>query len=85
MFDSPLLADGNLNNTVFYHTIVHEYERRMAAGIPWAEVLYVQLDSASDNKNKSTYMLCEIFVRLGIFKKVKINFLPVGHTHARGY
>lgn len=81
MFDSPLLADGNLNNTVFYHNIVAEYKRRMDAGIPWAKKLYLQLDSASDNKNKSMYMLCEIFVKLGIFEKVKINFLPVGHTH----
>ena len=81
MFDSPLLADGNLNNTIFYHVIVAEHKRRMEAKLPWPKKLYVQLDSASDNKNKSMYMLCEIFVRLGIFDKVKINFLPVGHTH----
>ena len=81
MFDEPLPADSNLNTTIFYHGIVEEFERRKEQKMPWPRVLYVQCDSASDNKNKSFFMLCEMFVRLGIFAKVKISFLPVGHTH----
>ena len=46
------------------------------------EVLYLQMDGASgENKNKYVLMFCACLVQLGVFKKVKISFLPVGHTH----
>lgn len=46
-----------------------------------AEVLYIQADSASDNKNYTVASFTEWLVRRGIFQKVKMSFLPVGHTH----
>jgi hypothetical protein len=44
-------------------------------------VLYVQVDSASDNKNWTVSGFTEWLVRARIFSRVKVSFLPVGHTH----
>ena len=41
----------------------------------------MQADNASDNKNLAMYAVCEVLRDLGIFRKVKYSFLPVGHTH----
>ena len=47
----------------------------------WPHTLYLQADNASDNKNFVMYALCQLLRDKGIFKKVKLSFLPVGHTH----
>ena len=45
-------------------------------------VLYLQMDNAtSENKNKLVVGFCGLLVLFGLFSKVKISFLPVGHTH----
>jgi len=45
-------------------------------------VLYVQLDNTSrENKNKYTMAYFNMLVQKKIFKKIKIGFLLVGHTH----
>ena len=45
-------------------------------------VLYLQLDNCyRENKNKYVIAFCCLLVELGIFKKIKIGFLMVGHTH----
>jgi hypothetical protein len=45
-------------------------------------ILYLQLDNCSrENKNKYLIGFCHLLVHLGVFKKIKISFLPVGHTH----
>ena len=49
---------------------------------PLPPVLYVQLDNTSrENKNKFTMAYFNMLVEKGIFKKIKIGFLVVGHTH----
>jgi len=55
---------------------VNEYKDK-----PFPSVLYLQADNASDNKNLSMYAVCEILRDMGVFRKVKYSFLPVGHTH----
>lgn len=48
-----------------------------------AEVLYLYLDNCSrENKNKYILAIGHLLVELGIFKRVKICFLPKGHTHS---
>ena len=42
---------------------------------------YLQVDSSSENKNYSFAGLTQLLVMRKIFDKVKISFLPVGHTH----
>lgn len=45
-------------------------------------VLYVQLDNTSkENKNASVFGYLSMLVHKGLFKKVKANFLLVGHTY----
>lgn len=38
-------------------------------------------NACRDNKNKYILTFAAILVDMGIFRKVKIGFLPVGHTH----
>lgn len=45
-------------------------------------VLYLQLDNcARENKNRYLFGFLCLLVELGIFQKVKVGFLMVGHTH----
>lgn len=58
-------------------------EKREAQGllnIP--SELFVQLDNTTkDNKNRFFFAFCEYLVHIGLFARVTVNFLPVGHTH----
>ena len=38
-------------------------------------------DNASDNKSETMMMFCQWLVENGVFKKIKICYLIVGHTH----
>ena len=42
--------------------------------------IYVQLDNTGSNKC-AVITACALLVKLGICRKVKINFLEVAHTH----
>ena len=45
-------------------------------------VLYLQMDNCGrENKNRFVFALCALLVELGIFRKIKVSFLMVGHTH----
>ncbi|XP_032217810.1 uncharacterized protein LOC5517433 [Nematostella vectensis] len=45
-------------------------------------VLYLQFDNCvRENKNQFMFTLLAILVHLKVFKKIRVNFLPVGHTH----
>ena len=41
----------------------------------------MQLDNCNTNKCTTVIVVCALLVKLGICKKVKVNFLGVGHTH----
>ena len=43
--------------------------------------IYLQLDNTGSNKCVVVIVACCLLVALGVAKKVKINFLEVGHTH----
>ena len=44
--------------------------------------LYLHMDNCTrENKNKYILALCHLLVEWGVFKKVKLGFLPIGHTH----
>ena len=46
------------------------------------KVLYLQLDNcAKDNKNKNLFAFLAHLVLRGVFKKIKVGFEIVGHTH----
>ena len=44
-------------------------------------VLYLQADNCGENKNKVLFGFLTHLVRLGVFQKIKVGFLMVGHTH----
>jgi hypothetical protein len=51
-----------------------------AATLP--PVLNIQLDNAClDNKNRYVFSFFSLLVHKGVFRKVYVNFLLVGHTH----
>ena len=43
--------------------------------------IYVQLDNTNGNKCGTLIVACALLVALGICKKIKVNYLEVGHTH----
>ncbi|XP_068753053.1 uncharacterized protein [Montipora capricornis] len=66
--------DSNFTINILLRTL-----RRMQH-IP--DVLYLQMDNCwRENKNQFVIIFLAVLVKRQIFKKVKINFLMVGHTH----
>jgi hypothetical protein len=50
--------------------------------VPLPPTLYLHMDNCwRENKNRYVLSICNLLVAKGIFKKVKLSFLPVGHTH----
>jgi hypothetical protein len=43
--------------------------------------LYLQVDNCGENKNKVMFGFLTHLVRLSMFRKIKVGFLMVGHTH----
>lgn len=43
--------------------------------------LHLQVDGASDNWNKVVFAYCVLLVHIGMFRRVTIGRMPVGHTH----
>jgi hypothetical protein len=68
----------NFNILCLLHTLLAEWDAR---GGKLPTHLYIQLDSAGDNKSKTMMRFCEWLVKSGVFLKVKVCMLPVGHTH----
>ena len=67
--------DGNLTITIIQH-VLKEWDGRLPS------ILYLQLDNtARENKNNLLLAYLNMLVRKRIFKKIKLGFLIVGHTH----
>ena len=80
VWDEQISKDGNFwaGNLI---EVIREIKETHYKDKKFPEVLYMQADNASDNKNLAMYAVCEVLRDLGIFRKVKYSFLPVGHTH----
>ena len=55
---------------------------------PWKmqalpSVLKLQIDNCSDNKCAAILGYAALLVETGVFLKIELHFLPVGHTHIR--
>ncbi|XP_072050017.1 uncharacterized protein [Amphiura filiformis] len=69
-------GDSNGTMNVFLQTL----NKYVESGLP--NVCYVQMDNcARENKNKYFFALCCLLVELNVFQKIRVSFLPVGHTH----
>ena len=81
------LSHANVSNNAdltidtIHRTILRNQEARHSQGIPAPEVLYLQLDNVNSNKSKRLLWYCAWLVMTDVFKKVKVGFLLVGHTH----
>ena len=42
---------------------------------------YLQVDNCGENKNKTLFAFLVDLVKRGVFNKIKVGFLMVGHTH----
>jgi hypothetical protein len=80
---SPPVATGsNLTIHALLKTLVEVGNRRVASGMDrYPPTLYLQLDNANDNKSFALLALCDLLVTAGLFRKIKVSFLLVGHTH----
>ena len=81
LMDEPMEKDGNFWATCLIEVIRHVKENDYKDGAKFPDVLYVQADNASDNKNLTTMGLMELLRDTHVFRKIKFCFLPVGHTH----
>ena len=82
LLSPPIKAGGNFAVHALARTIEHLRVRRQEqghTGLP--PTLYLQLDNASDNKNTNVMAFCDYLVTTGVFRKIKVSFLLVGHTH----
>lgn len=84
-FPSQFAKDSSLTCDLLSESIRRHFEReRMPSKSPRGKkrVLYVQLDNAgSENKNYAVMGMFALLVHFGVFDKIKVSFLPVGHTH----
>ena len=66
----------------FLETLVRTLKAELEAKGKLKDVLYIQLDNAPNtNKNKFVLFFCALLVAWKLFRKVKVSFLLVGHTH----
>jgi hypothetical protein len=74
-----LYGDPNFTIETLYRMIKREEEARDGK-LP--DTLYLQLDNCI-RENKNTYVITFLawMIERGVFKVVKLSFLPVGHTH----
>ncbi len=80
-WDDRIKKDGDMWATLLLQTILKLYYKYRDEKKKWPDTLYLQADNASDNKNLAIYAVCQLLRDLGVFKKIKLSFLPVGHTH----
>lgn len=56
--------------------------RILEEGLPLAPVWYLQMDNCwRENKNQHVMTFLALLLKLGMFRKIKLNFDLVGHTH----
>lgn len=73
--------NSNYLANVIQRAVLRVQQHRRDNGDPMPEVLYVQLDNVSSNKSIFILAYCALLVHQGVFRKVKLNYLIVGHTH----
>jgi hypothetical protein len=67
--------DTNMTITIIHHVLTHLF-----GNLP--QVLYLQLENTSrENTNQILFGYLSMIFEMGIFQKVKVGFLLVGHTH----
>ena len=68
--------DTNLNLPRLHNTLMSLTKKG-----PLPPIFYLQVDGGSENKNQWMLSYLSLLIELGVFSKIKMSFLPVGHTH----
>jgi hypothetical protein len=74
-------AFADLQIECLLRTIVAMDKEYATKGKTKPRTLFIQLDSAKDNKNKYVMAFMEYLVNCKVFDKIEVAFLLVGHTH----
>jgi hypothetical protein len=78
----PHVASGT---NLAIEVLLHEIEKRMEFcklnNISMPDVLFLQIDGGPENTAKAFYAMLDQLVKLGVFRKIEVCRLPVGHTH----
>ena len=79
---------ANLNIECIHRTLIdlrrtydEEIAKPDATLKTFPHTLYLQVDGGSENKNRYLKAYCDRLVAFGLFRKVKVSYLMVGHTH----
>lgn len=72
---------SNINIVAIMYALTRMRER-FGGFLP--PTLHLQLDNASENKCKYFFWFCAFLVLSGAFRKVKLGYASVGHTHTDG-
>jgi hypothetical protein len=65
-----------------YNIVIHAVNRTLMQMDTLPPVLFLQLDNCTrENKNRFLMFYLALLVKEGVFQKVYVNFLQVGHTH----
>jgi hypothetical protein len=75
---ADIKGDPNLNIECLQRTLKHVEKKQGTL----AKTLYLQLDNCF-RENKNAYVLCYLawLIERGVFERIELSFLPVGHTH----
>lgn len=78
-----LPSGANQTINTFCRALFVLKEKREAHGLTTIpSVLCIQLNNTTkDNKNRFSMAFCDYLVHVGLFRRITVNFLPVGHTH----
>jgi len=81
-FHSLNIKDGaNFCCDIIHRNIARLQQHNLEKNLPNPPVLYVQLDNCNTNKSKLLFVYLSYLVHTGVFEKIKVGFLLVGHTH----
>ena len=81
-FHTTNLKDGaNFAVDVIHKDIARLQAHNLEKNLRNPPVLYLQLDNVTSNKSKLLFVYLSFLVLTGVFDKIKVGFLLVGHTH----
>jgi hypothetical protein len=81
-YNDNVSDNSNLQVAILHKNIARLQEFNAKRGRPNPPTLYVQLDNVTHNKSTLVLAYCCWLVQSQkVFKKIKLCYLPVGHTH----
>jgi hypothetical protein len=80
-YNKNLSDDANFMVEIVHKNIARMQQHNLENNRPNPTTLYIQLDNVGTNKSKLMFIYLSWLVATGVFDKIKVGFLIVGHTH----